>query len=67
MEKINWTDHLRNEGELHRDKEDQNVLGTIKRKRANWIGHILRTNCFSKNIIEGKIGETSDGKTRKKT
>ena len=26
----------------------------IKRK-ANWIGHILRRNCLLKQVIEGKI------------
>ena len=26
----------------------------IKRK-ANWIGHILRRNCLLKHVIEGKI------------
>jgi hypothetical protein len=28
--------------------------GRISRK-ANWIGHILRRNCFLNHIIEGKI------------
>jgi len=23
--------------------------------KANWIGHILRRNCFLKRVIEGKI------------
>ena len=49
---------------VNRVKEDRNILHTIKRKNANWIGHILRRNCNLKHVIEGKIG--SDGKTRKK-
>jgi len=31
------------------------------------VGHILRWNCLLKHVIEGKIEERSDGKTRKKT
>jgi hypothetical protein len=26
-----------------------------KRRKANWIGHILRRNCFLNEIIKGKI------------
>jgi hypothetical protein len=25
------------------------------RRKANWIGHILRMNCLLKRVIEGKI------------
>jgi hypothetical protein len=56
MEKICWTDRVRNEGVLHRVKEGRNILRTIKRKKADWIGHILRENCLLKHLIGGKIG-----------
>jgi len=54
---------------LHRVKEDRKILHTVKRRKANWMGHILRGNCLLKHFIEGKIegGFRSDGKTRKKT
>jgi hypothetical protein len=42
---------------LHRVKEERNILHTIKRRKANWIGHILRRNCLLKHIIEIKIQE----------
>ena len=43
------------------------MLHTIKRRKANSIGHILRRKCLLKHIIEGNIEEgTSDGKTRNK-
>jgi hypothetical protein len=35
-------------------KEDSNILQAIKRRKANWIGHILRGNCILKHAIEGK-------------
>jgi hypothetical protein len=28
---------------------------TIKRIKANWIGHILRRNCLLKHVIEEKL------------
>jgi hypothetical protein len=37
-------------------KEERNIVHTIKRRKANWIGHILRRNCLLKHVIEGKIG-----------
>jgi hypothetical protein len=55
MEKISWTDRVRNEEVLHRVKQERNILRTIKRRKANWIGHILRRNCLLKHIIEGQI------------
>jgi hypothetical protein len=44
-----------NEEVLHRVKEERNILHTIKRREANWIGHILRRNCLLKHVIEGKL------------
>jgi hypothetical protein len=49
------TDHVRNEEVLHRVKEERNILHTIKRRKANWIGDILRRNCLLKHVIEGKL------------
>ena len=31
------------------------VLHEIRKRKASWIGHILRRNCLVKQIIEGKI------------
>jgi hypothetical protein len=42
---------------LHRVKEERNILRTIKRRKANWIGHIVRRNCLLKHVIEGKREE----------
>jgi hypothetical protein len=55
MEKISWADRVRNEEVLHRVKEERNIVPTIKRRKANWIGHILRRNCLLKHVIEGKL------------
>jgi hypothetical protein len=55
MEKISWTDGVRIEEVLHRVKEEKNILHTIKRRKANWIGHILRRNFLLKHVIEEKL------------
>jgi hypothetical protein len=55
MEKVSWTDHVRNEDVLLRVKEQRNILPEILKRKANWIGHILRRNCLLQRVIEGKI------------
>jgi hypothetical protein len=55
MEKISWFDHVRNEEVLLIVNEQRNILHEISKREANWIGHILRTNCLLKQVIEGKI------------
>jgi replicative superfamily II helicase len=54
---ISWTNHVRNGEILQRVKVERNILPTIKRRKANWIGHILCRNCLLKSIIKGKIEE----------
>jgi hypothetical protein len=46
---------VRNEEVLHRVKEERNIVHIIKRRKANWIGHILRRNYLLKHVIEGKL------------
>jgi hypothetical protein len=55
MEKISWTDHMRNEEVSFRISEQRNILHEIRKRKANWIGYILRSNCLLKEVIEGKI------------
>jgi hypothetical protein len=38
-------------------KKERNILHAIKRRKSNWIGYVLRRNCFLKHVIEGKIEE----------
>ena len=53
--KISWTDRVRNEEVLLAVKEQRNVLHEISKRKANWIGHILRRNSLLQRVIEGKI------------
>ena len=40
---------------LLRVNEQRNILHEIRKRKAHWIGHILRRNCLLKQVIEGKI------------
>jgi len=40
---------------LQRVKEERNILPTVKRRRANWIGHICLRNCLLKHVTDRKI------------
>jgi hypothetical protein len=46
---------VRNKQVLLRVSEQRNILHEIRKRKANWIGHILRRNCLLKEVIEGKI------------
>jgi hypothetical protein len=56
---------------VHAVKEQRNILHEICKRKANWIGHILRRNCLLQRVTEGKIQEGIEvtgrqGRKRKK-
>ena len=62
---------MRNEEVLLRVNEQRNILHEIRKRKANWIGHILRRNCLLKQVFERKIKEEMEvarrrGRRRKK-
>jgi hypothetical protein len=46
---------VRNKEVLLRIKEQRNITPDIRKRKANWIGHIFRRNCLLQRVIEGKI------------
>jgi len=69
MGKISWTDRVRNKEVLFRVKEQRIILHEISKRKANWIGHILRRNCLLQRVIEGKIKgrtEVTEGRGRRR-
>ena len=66
MKKISWIDHVTNEEVLLRVNEQRNILYEIRKRKANWIGHILRRNCLLKQVIEGKIKAEMEVTRRRK-
>jgi hypothetical protein len=39
LEKISWTDYVRNEEVLLRVTEQRNILHEISKRKVNWVGH----------------------------
>lgn len=58
IENIIWSDKVRNEEVLRRVGEERSILKTIKKRKRNWLGHILRRDCLQKRIMEGEIQGT---------
>ena len=46
---------MRNEEVLLSVKEQRNILHKISKRKANWVGHILRRDCLLQQVFEGKI------------
>ena len=46
MEKIRWSDLVKNEEALQRVKRQRNILHTVKRRKVNWNDHILGGTVF---------------------
>jgi hypothetical protein len=55
VEKISWTDHVRNGEVLLRVNEQRNILHEISKQKANPIGNILHRNCLLQHVIEGQL------------
>jgi hypothetical protein len=58
------TEHVRNEDILP-EKRRAEVFYVTKRRKANWIGHILLSNCLLTHVMEGKIKEMWKGTERR--
>jgi len=57
MEEISWTDHVRNAEVFLRVNEQRNIIREIRKRKANWIGNLLRRKWLLKQVIEGKKRE----------
>ena len=62
MEKIKWLEKVTNE--LDHIGEKRTLINNILRRKANWIGHILRRNCLLPDAIEGHGGSGRSGKKK---
>jgi hypothetical protein len=55
MEKISWTDRVRNEEVLRSQGGEEYHTHTVRRRNVNWVGHIERMNCLLKYFTEEKM------------
>jgi hypothetical protein len=54
MEKISWTDHVRNEDVLLRFKEQRNILHEIRKRKANWMVTFYVETAFYNGLLKEK-------------
>ncbi|KAJ4442639.1 hypothetical protein ANN_04228 [Periplaneta americana] len=55
MERVKWTDRIRNEAVLERVGEERMKLKLIRKRKKNWLGQWLRRNCLLKDALEGMV------------
>ena len=51
MEKISWTERVRNEEVLRRVGEQRTLISTIWRRKARWTGHVIRSEGLLRTVI----------------
>ena len=54
MERVKWTDKIKNAVVLERVGEGRIMLELIRERKRNWLGHWLR-NCLLKDALEGMV------------
>ena len=52
---ISWKDRVTNDEVLNRVNEERILRETIRRRKKNWFGHILRGNNMLRDVLEGKM------------
>ena len=65
MERISWTDCMKSEI-LETDKEERNILHTMKQGKDSWICHIIHKSCLLKHAIKGQLKGMERPKRRSK-
>ena len=65
IERVKWTDKIKNAVVLERVVEGIIMLKLIKKRKINWLGHWLRRNCLLKDALEGMVnGKKVRGRRR---
>ena len=52
MERVKWTDKIKNAIMLERVGEGKTMLELIRKRKGNWLDHWLRKNCLLKDALE---------------
>ncbi|KAJ4451187.1 hypothetical protein ANN_02629 [Periplaneta americana] len=52
MERVKWTDRIRNEAVLERVGKERIMLKLIRKRKRNWLDHWLRRNCLLKDRLK---------------
>ena len=68
INKIKWSEKVTNEQVLdHIGEKRRTLINNILRRKANWIGHILRRNCLLHDAIEGQAMKVKGVGRRRRT
>ena len=63
MERVKWTDKIKNAVVLERVREGRIILELIRKRKRNWLGHWLRRNCLLNDALEhGCANHATEGK-----
>ena len=52
IDRVKWTDKIKNAVVLERVGEGRIMLELIRKKERNWLGRWLRRNCLLKDALE---------------
>ena len=55
MLRISWKEHNTNGEVLHKIKTKRSLLNTIKKRKCQYFGHIIRGNGVQRLLMEGRI------------
>ena len=55
MLRISWKEHKTNGEDLHKMKTKRSLLNTIKKKKCQYFGHIIRGDGVQRLLMEGRI------------
>ena len=55
MERVKWTDKIKNAVVLERVGEGRIMLELLRKRKRNWLSHWLRRNCLLKDALEGMV------------
>src|SRR6218665_502739 len=64
MERISWMEHRANEEILKMVDEQRSLIGIIRSRQRNWLGHIMRGDSL-KNYNRGKNGREKENRKTK--
>ena len=55
--KVKWSDKIKNDEVLRRAGEERQLLNNIRKRKRNWVGHVLRGNGILRDVLEGSVEE----------
>ena len=67
MLKISWTEHRTNESVLKEIGTERKILETMKRRKLQYFGHVVRARNLCTHILQGFVeGKRSRGRQRRR-